>query len=312
MKTASRMVLILSFCLLFVSFGFQPAAFADEGEKKAKKVAKKDKDEEESFDPDYDQKNYPESLVGDPLFSYTSISLHFDTMLYRDVGKNFDIEVFTLEPRFSVGFLKRWRLSGDVGVSIMTGDETDFVFDNFGLGVAYTVFNTYPVVITPGVYFKVINQSLQDTFSADVFYTRPYLATGIVVLPKWVYLSPYVGVPMYFDINDDNDNSQKLNPNPPKTNPRNLFATPGKAALIGVDYGIPLTVTIWGPWALTFEPSGVTWFADETDTILYVTPGIMMKGSRFQMGAGVKVRVYPGNWQDQERFNIIFNGGVTF
>jgi len=251
---------------------------------------------------EFSDDDYPESLTGPRLFSYTSFHLLVGTVFYNSQNLNDpDLSVITLNPGATIGILPELSIDVDIWMDIITGDQSDFTFSAFGTGLNYIFFNVKPVILTTGIGFRLINQSLSSTFSPDIFFLRPYLGSGIGV---WrLYFSPYVGVPIYIDVNNDND----ADPYPDRKAETSWMDRDP----FGVDYGVPISLLVWDPIYLTVEPSGLTFFYPETDTTLWITPGILMRGGMFRMGLGVQIRLYPEG-DSTDRWMIIGSAGVAF
>ncbi len=252
-------------------------------------------------DEGYSKNDYPETLSGPRLFHYTSFRFNVGTLFIS--GQTQDVQIIELSPGATVGILPELSLDFDIEMDIITGDKSGFTFASFGTGVNYTFYNVRPVILTTGIHFRLINQSLENVAGADVFYMRPYLASGI---EAWrFYFSPYLGVPIYIDTNNDNDQTLFAKRKPDYFLDDDPF---------GLDYGIPISFLVYGGFYLTVEPSAVTWFQPDLETYIYVTPGVFYRMGMFQAGLGVRIRVYPDtdNNLGEERWAIVINAGVSF
>ncbi len=292
-----------------------------------------------------DKSEYPESLTGQRLFTGWAFSFSIYRTQYfsgrnevvgRELEDNWlpeeyelipdvDLEVVTFYPSGSIRLIDTVSLDLDFSMRAIRGDYSDFNFGHFGIGVNYNFFNVGPIALTTGIHFKLINQSFKNTFSPDIFYLRPYLASGIKI---WRFsFGPYIGLPVNIDIDEDNDPNNYC-----RFGPDNDSATPGNIPdpnacyprrtrdyyrdrnPLGIDYGVPIGFQIWGGLHLMVEPSGLSWLYRDRDTSLWVTPGLQYKGSMFVLGFGVQVRVYSDDptYDNTEIWNLVVHGGVSF
>jgi|GEM_PF-5384601 len=249
----------------------------------------------------FSQAEYPETIIGPTLFPKTTFHVYFD---YQQQSNGIDsVDVFTLNPGGSISIIPgTFAISVDAWMDIFSGDASGFRFEGFGLGGVWAFYNKKPVVLSTGVDFRLVNQNFDRVGGADVFETRPFLAAGIGIM--WFFLSPYVGLPMSFDINDDNDNTLFPDRNVNRWDAAHDFA-------MAIDYGIPLSFGLLNFLHLAIEPSGITYLRPDVRTELYLTPGIILKGGLFILRAGVKIRLYPED-SDYRRYNLVVRGGINF
>lgn len=249
----------------------------------------------------FSQSEYPETIVGPEQFPKTTFHIFMDYERQTDgISK---IDVFDLNPGGSFAILPgTFSISADIWMDIFSGDASGFRFEGFGLGGTWAFYNSKPLVLSTGIDFRLVNQSFKNVAGADVFETRPFLASGVGIM--WFFIGPYVGFPMAFDINDDNDNT----PFPDRN--INMWDS-GYDFAFAVDYGIPLSFNLLDSFRLALEPSGITYIRPEVHTELYLTPGVILKFGMFSMRVGVKIRLYPED-DNYERYNLVIRGGLSF
>lgn len=297
MKKLGFIIIILSALLLSA-----PISAGEEEEKNPEKAPHSDK-------------NYPYPISGQYPFASTSFSFFYQWSGYsgQDYSDNYsDIEL-TLHELYLGGsyaiFPNKLSVSANLSMDIVTGHRSDFIFHHFGLGTTYTFYNIHPVMISFGFDLTLANQSLNKTFSADILGMRPYLVSGINV---WrLYFSPYLGVPIYVDLNESNDEIHPCSAGRcfPDRRPdfwydRNPF---------GIDYGVPISLQVIGGFFINVEPTGMTWLYPESNTTLWITPGLQYR-SILVMNFGVRIRLYSNNPDvaTSRRYEFVLNGGITF
>lgn len=300
-RSSFATLLIAAFLLVFLSSPMSVAAAEDSWEDKDKYSGSGDEKDE----GDYNVKNYPESLSGPRMFPYTSIQLGLNIMQFRDNAR-----VVEIIPGATVKIIDDLSVNADIAFDIVTGgDEVgdDFTFGHFGLGALYTVYNRKPLVVSTGVYFRLINQSMGDTVRADILLNRPYVIVGIEA--GRFYFSPYLGVPIYVDLDEGNDDVGY-----PKRNPFRMIYD---ASPFGLDYGIPISFRVFESLFITVAPEGETWlYPDDIEpmNIYHVTPGVMYRTGNAMFLIGVRVRIYPEPDEDrgEYRWYPVAQGGLVF
>jgi len=254
----------------------------------------------------------PPALTGPTPFPRTTIGLGLGYTQLDDGITALDIIGLGLAGSFEV-IPYRLSIMADLSMNIVTGDRSQFTFGHFGLGAQYTFYNDSPIVMAAGMNVRLLNTALNKVYSPDVFFMRPYYTLGIHV---WRFsISPYVGVPIYADTNEDDDDDKYPDRWPYYAMDKNPF---------GLDYGIPIALLLAGGFYLTVEPSGVSWLYPDTATYLFVTPGLLYKSGVFTMGLGIRFRVYPetvntyglaadgSGGTSNEFWSIVVSAGVSF
>lgn len=265
-------------------------------------------------------RNYAPSLTGQVGFAQSSFGFGFgisryDMPAYHDrTEDNTRIDIYRFDLAGSYAILpNKLSIGADLSMQIIAGDRSDFAFGHFGLSSTYTFYNQAPVFVSAGLGLKLLNQSLSSTFSPDVFYMRPFIVAGVNV---WrVYITPYLGIPVYIDTNNDNDLPDTFCTRGaghcyPERHP-NYWQDDNP---FGVDYGVPVAFGITNSFFLTVEPSGMTWLYPDHITTLWVTPGVMYRATPIILGAGVKFRVYTTNENANEDdfWQVVFTASLVF
>jgi hypothetical protein len=264
--------------------------------------------------------NYALNITGQMGFATTTFGFGYsytgyDMPEYHDfTNPNVAVQVHTIDLMGSYAILpNRLSVGVDLSMEIMAGDRSDFAFGHFGLSTVYTFFNSRMAFASVGLGVKLLNQSLRNTFSPDELFFRPYVVTGVTV---WrLYFTPYVGVPIFIDINSDNDpgdNLQNCGPGTcyPDRHP-NYWQDDNP---FGLDYGVPIGLRVISNFYLTVEPTGMTWLYPNHITTLWVTPGVMWQGSPIVAGVGLKMRVYTTDSaaEKEDFWQLVFSAGVYF
>ena len=346
--------------IAFLAAGFPaPAAAADGAErvaradksKKSKKTGSAERREEAEEAKEEDAgEDYTESITGPRLLPHSSFRFSLDQGVYeqgdheqgyarvRDVQLNLGGSYAVLPGELSIG--------ADIGMNIITGDKSGFLFSSFGTNFIYTFYRKRPLLLSTGVGFSLMNQSFDDVFSPDIFHLRPFLGAGTGF---WrLYFGPYVGFPIFIDINNDNDPGYLCKRGiRADTDPRFIDVLPKEDKEksreegelrddntlkdgtcfpdrrfnykydrdpFGVDYGIPVSLRIVKTFFLVMEPSGMTWLYPDTATTFWLTPGLLYRAGFIVVGGGVRFRLWTSDSDEEDRtfWTPVIYTGVSF
>ena len=151
-----------------------------------------------------------------------------DTQYFQN--ETYETTEISLNPGLTIPVYAPYvQMNFDIQMGVLFGDmPQSFVFESFGLGAQYTFFNKHVVeqiriVAATGLGMRFISQSYMDVFSMDVYHIRPYITSGPVFeVADFLAISilPYVGIPLYFDTNSDNDPDLPRRHAPPHPAPR--------------------------------------------------------------------------------------------
>ncbi len=224
-----------------------------------------------------------------------------------------------LNPGASIALLDdKLGLQFDLGLSINQGDAPSPVtMAHFGLGVSYVAYESGSMIVMVGLYNKLGNDSMESFFSPDYLYMRPYATLGYRI---WRFtLQPFLGLPKYFDTNEDNDpgtitcnmGTCTLTGKKESRFPNRIPNVLADDQYLGIDYGLPISLSIYKGTYFSLTPSGTYWLVPETLMYNYITPGIGYRQENFNAMFGIQFRLPPKH-KDQETWQVVLNAGYAF
>ena len=224
-----------------------------------------------------------------------------------------------LNPGASVALLDgKLGLQFNLGLSVNQGDAPSAVtMAHIGLGANYVVHESGSLVVLVGLDNELGNDSLETFMSADYFFMRPYATLGYRV---WRFtFQPFVGLPKYFDTNSDNDpkalgsdmNGMFFRDKEEARFPNRVPNVLADDDYLGVDYGLPISLSIYKGMYVSVTPSGTLWLIPETLMYNFITPGVGYRSDNFNTMVGVQFQLPPKH-DDQETWRLVVNAGVSF